>query len=176
MGAAQVLSHLQAAGFRLHADRDKLTVAPASLLSDGDRDIIKAHRSGLLALLTATPAGPNRAEVPWLQVDCRPYRLTRAEGATAHADAWDEAAIARFQARAGLIRRHGFDEQDADDLAERLHLRDVHADYRHLCLECRHYRRGRCGNRRAAGLMTVEVARDVTTMFQHCPGFEGEQP
>lgn len=160
MGAAQLLSHLQAAGLRLHADGEKLTVAPSSRLGDADRASIKAHKAGLMVLLLPPE---------------RPYKLAMAEGDAAHADPWDDAAIARFQARAGLIRRDGFDEQDADDLAERLHLRDVHADYRHLCLECRHYRRGRCGNHRAAGLMTVEVARDMATTFQHCPGFEGQQ-
>ena len=98
MGAAQVLAHLQAAGFRLHADGDRLTVAPASLLRDDDRDIIRAHKAELLALLTAAQALPGRAEVPLLQADSRPYRLSKAETDAAHADSWDDGAIARFQA------------------------------------------------------------------------------
>ena len=101
----------------------------------------------------------------------RPYRLTAAERHVAHADPWDDAACARFQARTRLLMRLGYGAQDAEDLAERLHLRDVHADYRHLCLECRHYRPVRCGNHKAAGLLTTEVGREMTEMFQHCTGF-----
>ena len=101
----------------------------------------------------------------------RPYKLTPAELRVAHLDPWDDATIARFQARTGRLRRLGFGEQDAEDLAERLHFRDVHADYRHLCLECRHYRPRRCANFRAAGLLSSEVGRELATMFQHCAGF-----
>jgi hypothetical protein len=101
----------------------------------------------------------------------RPYRLAQAAGDAAHAEPWNDGAIARFQARTRHIRRLGFAAQDADDLAERLHLRDVHADYRHLCVECRHYRPHRCGNHRTAGLTAADVARDLATMFQDCPGF-----
>lgn len=101
----------------------------------------------------------------------RPYRLAQAAGDAAHAEPWNDGAIARFQARTRHIRRLGFAAQDADDLAERLHLRDVHADYRHLCVECRHYRPHRCGNHRTAALTAADVGRDLATMFQHCPGF-----
>lgn len=101
----------------------------------------------------------------------RPYKLTPAEADAAHAEPWNDAACARFVARVSLILRRGINATDADDLAERLHLRDVHADHRHLCVECRHYRPHRCGNHRAAGLTAADVGRDLATMFQHCPGF-----
>jgi hypothetical protein len=42
--------------------------------------------------------------------------------------------------------RFRFSTEDADDLAERLHLRDVHADHRRLCPECGHYTQGQCGD------------------------------
>lgn len=105
----------------------------------------------------------------------RPYKLSRAEGDAAHAEPWDDAAIARFQGRVQRIRRRGFGEQDADDLAERLHLRDVHADHRALCLECR-YLAGtaatgwRCGNHNAAAVAR-ELPAELVTTFQVCPGF-----
>lgn len=62
----------------------------------------------------------------------------------------------------------------ADDLAERLHLRDVRGDDRRLCVECIHLagRPGawRCSIHRAAG-----VGRDLPTAWvtlpQRCPGF-----
>jgi len=106
-----------------------------------------------------------------VQAQERPYRLMPAQGDAAHADAWDDAAIARFQARVQRLVRLGFDADDADDLAEGLHLRDVRADYRHPCLECSHYRPGRCGNHRAAGLRSPELARDLASMLQRCAGF-----
>lgn len=53
-------------------------------------------------------------------------------------DPWDDAALARFQARVAAFRRRGFTEQDADGLAERLHLLDVQAEGRALCLTCRY--------------------------------------
>ena len=94
----------------------------------------------------------------------------------AHAEPWYDAAIARFQARTVAIQRRGFTELDAQDLAERLHLRDVHCDYRHLCLECEHLagRAGawRCGNHKAADVGR-ELPRDLAAMFQNCAGFEG---
>ncbi len=102
----------------------------------------------------------------------RPHKLTLEQLHAAHADSWSEAVIARFQARTAAIQRHGFSEQDAEDLAEQLHLRDVHSDYRHLCVECSHYRPGRCANHRAAALTTSVVGRELTTMFQDCPGFQ----
>lgn len=103
----------------------------------------------------------------------RPYRLTPAEGDAAHAQPWDDATIARFVARVGLMMRRGFDATDADDLAERLHLRDVQGDERVSCIECHHYRPGRCGNHRRAGLNSAEVGRDLATLLQRCPGFAG---
>lgn len=153
-----------------------------------DLDSIKARAASRLALArdAATPANPAN----WLMPDSpisqlatlatpaarNPgrYALTPAEAYAAHADAWDDGAIARFQARTRHIRRLGFTAQDADDLAERLHLRDVHAGHRHLCLECKHYRPGRCGNHKAARLHAADVGRDLATMFQHCPGFRPE--
>ena len=101
----------------------------------------------------------------------RPHKLTLEQLHAAHAEPWSGAVIARFQARTAAIQRHGYGEQDAEDLAERLHLRDVQADDRVLCLECSHCRPGRCGNHSAAGLMVSELARAATVMFQNCPGF-----
>ncbi len=110
------------------------------------------------------------AKAPQLTQE-RPYKLTLKQLYAAHAEPWSEAVIVRFQARTAAIQRHGYGEQDAEDLAEQLHLRDVHSDYRHLCVECSHYRPGRCGNYGAAGLATNIVGRELATMFQNCSGF-----
>jgi len=50
----------------------------------------------------------------------RPYSLTKAQGVTAHADAWDDAAMARFEAPVAHIQQRGFAGQDAEDLVSLL--------------------------------------------------------
>ena len=107
----------------------------------------------------------------------RPFRLKPAEGDAAHAEAWDDAAIARFVARVALLMRRGINATDADDLAERLHLRDVQGDDRALCVECRQLggRAGawHCGNHHAADVGRDLPAALVTTM-QRCAGFQSK--
>lgn len=102
----------------------------------------------------------------------RPYKLTKTQGDAAHAEAWNDAAIARFVARVSLFLRRGFDATDADDLAERLHLRDMQGDDHVLCVECTHLagRTGawRCGNHRVAGVGR-ELPAALVTMLQRCP-------
>jgi hypothetical protein len=105
---------------------------------------------------------------------CRPYRLTAAEADAAHAEPWDDAACGRFVARVSLFLRRGIYATDADDLAERLHLRDLQGDDRRLCLECAHLveRNGRrCGNARAASVGR-DLPADLATLLQRCHGFE----
>jgi len=102
----------------------------------------------------------------------RPYRLTQVDADTCHAGGWDDAEISRFQARAASLRRGGIGDDDADDLAERLTLRDRQQDDRVMCLECSHYRPGRCCNHRSAGLPGSEVGRDLAALLQRCPGFQ----
>lgn len=78
---------------------------------------------------------------------------------------------APFVARVALFMRRGLEASDADDLAERLHLRDATGDDRRLCLECRHYRPGKCVNHRRAGLASADVGHDLVALAQRCPGF-----
>lgn len=74
--------------------------------------------------------------------------------------------------RAHRIRRRGFTEPDAVALAERLHLRDVQGDRRRMCVECVHLqaRPWRCRNHKAADV-PHELAGELTTILQDCPGF-----
>ena len=67
--------------------------------------------------------------------------------------------------------RGGWTEPEAEHLAERLVQRDRDGDDRRLCIECRHYRPGRCGNHGCAGLQVPELGRDLAAMLQRCPGF-----
>lgn len=109
----------------------------------------------------------------------RAYRLSAAEADEAHAEPWDDAAIARFVARVALFMRRGIGAGDADDLAERLHRRDVQGDDRRLCIECAHLagRPGawRCTNARAAGVGS-ELPRGLATRLQRCGGFQEPPP
>jgi hypothetical protein len=102
----------------------------------------------------------------------RPYRLTKADADRCHAPEWQDVDIARFSARVQRFARLGIDAQDGDDLAERLTLRDRDDDKRVMCAECRHYRPGRCGNHKAAGLHAAEMGRDMAELLQWCAGFE----
>lgn len=76
------------------------------------------------------------AEVP--ARDRRPFRLSTADADRCHAGAWGDAEIATFSARVMLFIRRGVNPTDADDLAERLTLRDRDGDDMVMCVECRH--------------------------------------
>jgi len=101
----------------------------------------------------------------------RPYKLTKDGADAARAEPWGDAAIARFQSRVHRFTGLGLIEQDADNLAERLHLRDLDDDDRNACFECASYRPGRCGNHHAAGLTTADISAQLAALLQRCPGY-----
>jgi hypothetical protein len=103
-----------------------------------------------------------------------PYRLTKAEGDAAHAEPWDDAVCGRFVARVALFMRRGINATDADDLAERLHLRDVQGDDRGMCLECERLdMRGRCQAAAAGEVLGVDRRLEpVPTVLLRCEAFE----
>lgn len=155
MGAAQVLSHLQAAGFRLRADGDRLTVAPASLLRDDDRNIIKAHKAGLLALLKGPPAPP---ETPRLAANDVP-------GASGTAT---PTAV-----RLARMARMAWPEEKAQAAADRLERRDADGDDRRMCVECSHLGdSGRCIAAAAGRLRNTDRRHEpVPDLLQRCEAF-----
>ncbi len=89
----------------------------------------------------------------------------------ADAIAWSDADMARFLERRARLLRWGWLEPDAEALAERLVHRDRSGDDRQACVECRHYRPGRCANHRAAGLQADAIGRELAALLQHCAGF-----
>ena len=101
----------------------------------------------------------------------RPYRLPPSQADAAHLDPWTPEEIARFQGRAARFVRLGLNAQDAEDLAETLHLRDITADHRHMCIECRHLKGWRCGQPDAAQLHDARVGKGLVTTAQCCPAF-----
>lgn len=222
MGARELLDDLVRDGFNIVADGDRLVIRPASKLTDDLRQMLRAAKPELMAMLNGATNDPTRtcractnrlpagncdkpreagllpdgskfeivfaprshaatcpAFTPSVRASApRPYRLSPAEGDVAHSAPWDDSSIARFSARLALLMRRGFNATDADDLAERLHLRDVTADGRVICAECRHLT-GRpgawyCGNPRAAGVAD-ELPDALVTAMQRCDGFEPTQ-
>lgn len=155
MGAHELLHDLTRAGVTLTAVGDRLRVRPASKMTDDLRAAVRAAKPELLTLLA------------------RPHRLSPVEADEAHHEPWDDAVIERFTVRVMRFMRHGMTATDADDLAERLHLRDIRLDDRATCVECRHWRRGRCDNHVEAGLLTGDVGLDLATALQRCLGFCG---
>ena len=103
----------------------------------------------------------------------RPYRLTREQGDRCHAGGWDDAEIATFATRHARMLRRGYSDADAQDLAERLTLRDREGDDRRLCVECGALdRRGRCMVAAAGRLPGADRRLEpVPTILQRCEGF-----
>jgi hypothetical protein len=163
MGARDLLADLARVGLCVSADGDRLIVRPASKLTDDLRAALRQSKPELLAILASTQAR-------------RPNALSLEESDRAHAEPWNKAACDRFVERMSLFMRVGIDATDADDLAERLHLRDVDGDRRRMCIECRHHRPGAiedCANAKLAG--TRLHGRHAATLLQHCPGFESAE-
>lgn len=167
MGAPDVLQHLRGAGLVLTLiDGGGLHVAPRDALTDEHRAAIRAERDALVLALRAEAQTTRRSGNPLLTVE---------QGDRCHAPAWDDAEIFIFTTRVLTFVRRGVDPSDADDLAERLTLRDRDVDDRHLCLECSHLMRsGRCAAA-ALGHLTGADPRlePVPTILMRCEGFTG---
>jgi hypothetical protein len=95
----------------------------------------------------------------------------RVEAPDLAAVAWTDGDIARFLDRRARLLRWGWPESEAEKLADRLVTRDRDHDERVSCADCRQYRPGRCGNHKAAGLMTPDMGRDLVALLQRCGGF-----
>ena len=86
------------------------------------------------------------------------------------ADSADAETTAHSERRARLLR-WGWAAPQAEALAARLTRRDREQDARVSCIDCKHYRPGRCGNYRRAGISAPDVGRDMAVFLQRCPGF-----
>ncbi len=174
MGARELLATVSAAGLSITADGDRLVIRPASKLTDPLRDALRQAKPELLVLLHAVPSRMGRGGADDLRADSQEKNASDGTGAN------DDLAtvartpddLARFTARRDRLVRWGWAEADAERMAERLALRDREQDDRVSCTDCRHYRPGRCGNHRRAGLGTSDVGRDLATLLQRCPGFK----
>ena len=151
------LRALTDAGLHLRADGNRLIVAPADRLTDRLRVLIRQHKAELLEIARRANGNP---------------LMSAQQASDCHAGGWDDAEIQAFTTRVMLFMRRGANTTDADDLAERLTLRDREADDSRLCLECRHYRPNHCSNHVNAGLRVADLGRDLATTLQRCSGFQ----
>ena len=138
----------------------------------------KTDKRGVLSVLAVSPKGgaENFSPATVMGLPARPYGLSAAEADRCHAEAWDDVACARFVARVGRFEMLGIDTTDAEDLAERLHLRDLEGDDRRLCLECANLSGRRCGQWRQARLCCAAVPADLIQALQRCNGFKDTTP
>lgn len=146
MNAARILAD---AGLHLRADGTRLIVAPAERLTDPLRALIRQHKAELLESARAVRGNP---------------LMTVAQAEAAHRPAWSEPEIQTFVARVALFMRRGTSATNADDLAERLTLRDREGDTRASCAECRHGRSARC----------PDGAPLPAAVLHRCPTFEAQ--
>ena len=183
MDASDLLRGLRASGFAVTLTDAGIRISPSSGLTAEHRLAIQASRPELVVLLDAETReaagrhGGYPLPASTAEGAAGPYSLSLAEGDRAHASAWDDAAIARFQARAGRLAALGFDGADAEDIAEALVLRDAERDDRAACVECRSLAgfRGsgfRCGRPAAAGLHGRDVGEALAVRLQRCPAFQ----
>jgi hypothetical protein len=89
-----------------------------------------------------------------------------------HGAGWNTREIEKFITRRDRLQRWAWPEDAAEALAERLLHRDRDRDdHRHACVECAHYRPGRCTDHHRAGLTAPELSRDLASLPQRCPAF-----
>lgn len=184
MGARDLLLELASAGFSVAVEGDRLIVRPASKLTDDLRAQLRAAKPELLALNASVdlaaqafaPLAEPRAQrdraLPATEATVpphRPHALSPQLAEVAHAAPWDDDAVARFDARMAALLRRGYGTENAEDLAQRLHVRDIDCDDRRACIECSHCgETGRClaAARRRPTNAGVDLHR-----LHRCPSF-----
>lgn len=115
MDPRELLTDLALHGVSVQAKDGALEIRPAALLTNPMRQALRECKPALLALLGT---------------EKNPYRLTATDADRCHGPCWTEAEITRFVARVSTFMQQGFSASDADDLAERLVLRDRQAERR----------------------------------------------
>lgn len=167
MGAPDLLQLLREAGLTLTlTPAGGLHVAPRAALTDDHREAIRAELDALKQALAieAAPAAPmpgSGGVVP----------MTESELQACHAGGWDSTEIEVFLLREDRFHRRG--RADAEDLAERLVLRDRQRDDRRLCLECVELRADGLCQAAARGELPYSATRvqPVPTILHRCSKF-----
>jgi hypothetical protein len=124
----------------------------------------------------ASPANPASADRADLSGASKLATLATLAGPESIPEAptltWSDRDIQRFLGRRARLMRWGWTEAEAETLAEKLTRRDREFDDRVSCIDCCHYRTGKCGSHVKAGLASADVGRDFVSLLQRCNGFE----
>lgn len=145
---------------------------PPRLPVKTDKRGVRASARGLLAVL-AVPR-------PGASADFGPERLSMQGEPVDFSDRWcwpqsdamNGAEMTLFAERARQFTRRGMSADSAEEMADRLVIRDREQDERRACWECAAYRLGRCGNHRGAGLHSRDIGPMLAAVLQRCPGFQ----
>ena len=147
MSAAEVLQRLKTIGATVRPlPGGQIEVLTPGGLSDADRELIRANKPELIQYLTTRPAPQMPAILP---------DVLALVGL-------DDAEIARMAQRVVMLRRAGYGMDDAEQIADRLLMRDRTGLDMAACVECRRFTGRRC----IAG-EPVGVAHEL----RRCPAF-----
>lgn len=126
---------------------NQLEVLSPSGLSDADRALIRAHKPELIQYLTTRPA----PQMPVIRPDVLALcGLTDAE-------------IEAMSARVAGLRRAGYSMDDAEQIADRLLMRDRTGLDMNACLECARFTGRRCVAQQPVG---------APHELRRCPAFK----
>ncbi len=143
---------------------DRLQISPATKLSDDDRSLIVANKSGLIDWLKK--AANDSIMVAALTAPSG-YEKRNHHGA----DNWSDSEIEAFNRRVVQFQNQGIDLSKAEAIAETLLVRDRDTDDRRMCVECLSLAKFNCTTPKAADLTTRDV-RPIRFMLQRCDGFK----
>ena len=152
---------------------DSLAGAARNPVTPAEPEGVTPAPAPLLACTLVTPVTPANDETG--RKAARPHRLTPEQADRCHAPCWNDDEIATFVRRHARLMSLGYSDGDADDLAERLTLRDRDGDDRRMCVECAHCRPLRCGNHHAAGIHASDISVGLAVLPQRCPAWTPQE-
>ncbi len=161
MTPEQVSVKLKMSGFSMSlTSDDRLQISPATKLSDDDRSLIVANKTGLIDWLKKAA---NESSMVAPLVNQRGHQ---------GAFNWSDSEIESFNRRVVQFQNQSIDLPKAEAIAETLLVRDRDTDDRRMCVECLSLAKFNCTTPKAAGLTTRDV-RPIRFMLQRCDGFKG---
>jgi hypothetical protein len=170
MGAADILHRLRGRGVTLIPEPGgNIRVRPGGVLTDAERDEIRAHKPELVDLLqrqqTARLAAP---ETPATAPETPPAT----PGNALHLVGMTTTSADRLAGYFELARRHGFGLDDAEVIADRLQMRDRLLIDMAMCIECRRLEGRRCGAARAGQMPSASRQFEpIRHELVRCPNF-----
>ncbi len=164
MTACNAMAILQDAGLVLKLNpAGGLAVSPASQITPELRLVIKTNRDDLLAQLTQEFS---------IGTDLQPHNLDR--WCWPRSEAMYRQEVDASSTRMIRFTDKGVNVAEAEQLADKLVLRDREGDDRRLCLECANLQGvgpWRCARFLVADVSSIGLAPELVVQLQRCPGF-----